>query len=188
MKFLAQSTFETCIPSLITKFQQQLENISDIIPFDKMYDEDTLSGCYEKLDMIERRIQEITEQYKIDNYALQQFIIAKQEAEEEIEKLLLQRASKYAKWKKEVMQIGEETIRISNQIKELRSIEREFNALFRKKYNKGALAVVMFHNMVNTLLHLSSYNKENTPLGSFMNAFTKGLIDINVYKKLCKLT
>jgi hypothetical protein len=154
-----------------------------------MYDEDTLNGCYEKLEIMEECVKELSEKRKTNSYILQQLLVKKQNVQDEIDTLLLERSMKYAKWKKEVLQKGEDTIKISNQIHELRGIQKEFHDLFRNKHKKyrGVLKAVMFHNMVNTLLCLSSYGKENTPLLAFASAFKKGLIDAKVYNKLAKL-
>lgn len=189
MAFFAAPSYETCVPTLIGQLQQRLHDVSYITSFDKTYDEDTLNGCYEKLEIVEECVKELYKMRNIDNYKLQQFIVKKESIEEEIVSLRLQREMKYAEWKKEVLQKGEDTIKISNQIHELRGIQKEFHDLFRNKHKKyrGVLKAVMFHNMVNTLLQLSSYEKENTPLLAFASAFKKGLIDAKVYNKLAKL-
>jgi hypothetical protein len=188
MAFFASPSYNTCVPTLIGELQQRLHDVSYIIPFDKTYDEDTLNGCYEKLEILEACIQEVYKKRSIDNYKLQQLIIKKESIEAEIEALLSQREMKYVEWKKDVLRIGEETIKITNHIKELRSIEREIHKLFLNKHKgREALMAAMFHNMVNKLLYLSSYEKENTPLLSFASAFKKGLIDAKVYTKLAKL-
>lgn len=187
MAFFAPS-YKTCVPTLIGDFQQRLHDVSHIIPFDKIYDEDTLNGCYEKLEIVEACIQELYKKRSIDNYKLQQFIVKKENIETEIEALLLQREIKYAEWKKEVLRIGDETIQITNHIKELLAIEKEIHKLFlNKRKGREALMAAMFHNMMNTLLQLSSYKKENTPLLAFASAFKKGLIDAQVYTRLAKL-
>jgi hypothetical protein len=189
MTFFATPSYETRVPTLIGQLQQRLRDVSYIIPFDKTYDEDTLNGCYEKLEIVEACIQEVYKKRIIDNSKLQQFMVKKENIETEIEVLLLQREIKYAEWKKEVLRIGDETTKITNHIKELYGIEKEIHKLFLNKHKgrREALMAAMFHNMVNTLLTLSSYEKENMPLLAFASAFKKGLIDANVYNKLAKL-
>ncbi len=189
MTFFAIPSYQTCVPTLIGQLQQRLDDVSYITPFDKTYDEDTLNGCYEKLEILEKCIQELCKTRNVDIHTLQQFLVKKQNVVDEIDTLLLQRGMKYAEWKKEVLQKGEETIQIANQINELRGIEKEIHDLFLNKHKKyrGALTAVMFHNMMNTLLSLSSHKKENMPLLAFASAFKKGLIDTKVYNKLAKI-
>lgn len=189
MEFFATPCFETCVPTLIKQLQHRYQDVSYVIPFDRTYDEDTLNGCYEQLEIVNECIKELSENHKGNIHKMQQFLHKKQCIQYEIESLLIQRSIKYAEWKQDVLKQGEEAIQIANKINELHAIENEFNKLFQVRYRKarGALMAAMFHNMVNTLLSLSSYKKENTPLLAFASAFKKGLIDAKVYNKLAKL-
>lgn len=183
-----QKGYETCIPKLVSRLQERLINIPDIIPFDKVYDEDTLNGSYEKLEILNHRIEDIMNAKIIDREALCEFIHMKESTEQDIEELLLDRFMKYAEWKKGVMKISEDTIQINEYLCELATIDLEFEKLTNRRIKIDTFAVTKFHNMVNTLLHLSSYRKENLPSLAFASAFNKGLIDNKLYKRLIKST
>jgi hypothetical protein len=183
-----QKGYETCIPRLISNLQERLNNIPDIIPFDKLYDEDTLNGSYEKLEILNQRIDEIMNAQRLDTETLREFVHMKQSTEQDIESLLLDRFMKYAEWKKGVMKITEDTIQFHEYLCDLAAIDIEFQKLMNKRIKMDTFAVTKFHNMVNTLLHISSYRKENLPSLAFASAYNKGLIDSKLYKRLIKST
>ena len=171
----------TCIARIITEKESELRSKLDIQPFDEIYDDDALNSKYDELNSLNNEIE-----YALRKCpkAIKELMNIKQNLELHIDELLLQRAIKYADWKKEVMRLSEIKIQLSNEIKELEEIDASINNLVKKRKKLDIMSVTMFHNMINTLLRVSGYQKENTPYNAFTTAFKKDLIDNRVYKKL----
>jgi hypothetical protein len=171
----------TCIARIITEKEFELRSKLDIQPFDEIYDDDALNSKYDELNCLNNEIEyAIRKSPKV----IKELMNIKQDIESHIDELLLQRAIKYADWKKEVMRLSEIKIQLSNEIKELGDIDVSINNLLKKRKKLDVLSVTLFHHMINTLLSVSGYQKENIPYNAFKTAFNKGLIDNNVYKKL----
>ncbi len=176
-------SFKTCIPQLISQYQKKLDSLV-IKSFDIIYDEDHLNSTYEKLDILSNKIADVLREPVIDYDVLNKFMDMKQSTEQEIEELLLQRAVKYAEWKKHVMQIHEERTKLEEEFQELMSIENEFNRIMQNRKKLDVLTVAKLHHKVNVLLKLSGHAKENTPYASFFSAYNKQLIDNALCKRL----
>jgi hypothetical protein len=174
----------TCISRIITDKESELRAKLDVQPFDEIYDDDVLNNKYDELNYLNEKLQKALCKYPKGHYIVQNLTRPKQILETQIEELLLQRAIKYADWKKEVMRLSDMKIQLSNQIKELEHIDASIDNLMKKRTKLDVMSITMFHNMINTLLSVSGYQKENTPNNAFAIAFNKGLIDNRVYKKL----
>ena len=176
----------TCIPELISDLQLKLKTRLSIEPFDEIHDEDALNATYDKIKILNNDIDNALKQTPLVYKTLYELMNKKQETEKHLDDLLLERAVKYAEWKKQVMQLTDEKLKLSDQIKELRSIDVNVKSLLKSWSRVDSMVAVKFHNMINTLLKLSGYQKENTPYAAFTSAFNKGLIDKTLYKRLAK--
>lgn len=174
----------TIIPKLLTKLQIELDTSLQIQPFDKVFDEDSLSSNYEKIHMLDRSIEHILNTTPIDFDVMYRFIELKQQTEKDIEDILLQRAIRYAEWKKEVMILTERQLEVMDTIKELKHIDTSIQRLLSSRPKVDIMFATMFHHMINTLLKVAGYDKQNIPYLAFTTAFNKGLIDMKVCKRL----
>jgi ABC-type phosphate transport system auxiliary subunit len=171
----------TCISTLIREFQLELNTKLDVQPFDEIYDEDVLNNKYDELRALNELIK-CTQGQSPD--VVQRYMHTQENIEEQIQELLLQRAIKYADWKKEVMRLSETKLQLSHQIQDLKHIDANISKLMKKRTKLDVMSTTTFHNMINTLLSVCGYQKENTPYHAFTVAFNKGLIHNSVYKRL----
>lgn len=174
----------TIIPELLTKLQTEFDTTLQIQPFDKVFDEDSLASNYEKIHMLDKSIEHVLNTTPIDFDVMYRFIELKQETEKHIEDILLSRTIRYAEWKKEVLILTERQLEVMETIKELTHIDASINMLLSKCSKVDIISATMFHNMINTLLKVAGYDKQNIPYSAFTTAFNKGLIDMTVYKRL----
>jgi predicted transcriptional regulator len=171
----------SCIPTLISKLQLELNSKLDVQPFDEIHDEDVLYIKYDELHALNEKIK-YTRGQSPD--VVQRLMHTQENLEEQIQELLLKRAIKYADWKKEVMRLSETKLQLSQQIQDLKHIDANINKLMKRRTKLDVMSTTTFHNMINTLLSVSGYQKENTTYHAFTAAFNKGLINNSAYKRL----
>jgi predicted transcriptional regulator len=159
----------------------KLNSKLEVVPFDEIYDEEPLNNKYDALNSLNEAIKYTRGQ---SPEIIQKLMDTQENLEEEIQELLLQRTMKYGDWKKEVMQQSETKIQLSIKIQELKHIDTYINKVVKRRAKLDVMSTTTLHNMINTLLNISGYQKVNSPYHAFTTAFKNGLIDNNAYNKL----
>lgn len=176
LKFHTINKVVSCVPSIIDKLTQKLESKQFIQPFDQVFDEDQLEASYHKLNVI----NELLEKEPCNQNILEH----KKDIENDIENLLLSRIVKYSEWKQSILKNMDDVIEIQKQINELIVIQQHIQNFMSNRKKTDVITLTLFHNMINTLLHISSHKKENTPYGTFISAYKKGVISKELFEKL----
>lgn len=178
---------------LKTLFDELAEVSKQLIPFDRVFDEDELIATTEQHDMLTNEIHNLKELISNGEHdkdrtlrpALDGFIIQHRLVEARLENLMATRFVDYNKWKKNYLSCAERIAHIQKQIVKAEEIELVLtNTCSSKKKQLDALQKVFIHSNINSLLALASHNKENTYYKSVKSAYDKGLLYEVTYKRL----
>lgn len=175
-----------------------------LIPFDRVFDEDTLHAKNEQLIIIKDEIDRLemqlmslvinnnaglytdTEQYSVLADKMSLFHEKENEVLNEIQTMTQARDQLYDEWKNEYMDKADKFTKAQTKLKKLLDIEETLLKLSKKgiKANNNILLFVYIHSQVNALLNLADIKKERSPYKAFEVAWHHGLIDDETYKAL----
>jgi hypothetical protein len=173
---------------------------TNLIPFDRVFDEDALVAKREQHDMIAVELKGLKammdEIFNVNDASYISYLErynAFHEAitriEKELDELLIARMVEYSTWKKKYMDTSVEIVAIQSKIKNLQDVERTLAKFLSHKHaGKNVLQLVSMHNKVNTLLSVANFRKENTPQNAFKSARDKKLLDEKTFQRLSLLS
>jgi hypothetical protein len=168
---------------------------SQLIPFDKVYDEDFLEAKEYQIMLIS---------IEIDNLELELFMTfdsivrieivrkidtftKKLEAlENEIHILRQERYTIHEVWKSEYVEKSKKIYEIKNEINIINTFETilEITKKKKTKLNKNVMMLCSLHSEVNNILQMFGFKKQGAPYTSFRMAYNNDLINESTYKWL----
>jgi hypothetical protein len=180
----------------------------EMVPFDKVFDEDKLEAHREHIEILKDEIANLElrliaivcnpdydnsldstvemVEYEQTTEMLSKFCIRHQKAENKLRSLLMERKVKHKIWKEAYNHNAEKLTTISCKITRLNEIAMSF-AKVRSMHSKprhNLILMIQLHSQVNFLLSLGNVKRENTPFAAFKKAHSYDLIDQRTYDAL----
>lgn len=181
--------------------------IAQLIPFDKVFDEDSLEAHREQASILKAEIENLeiqlvaficdpvgkTDQEYDARYVqltekLQLFRNRLKVAEDMVHTLMLERSCTHGIWKERYMTKTEQIADITTKLNKIRDVkailDNASKTSSRPRHN--LILMMQLHSHVNFLLKLHGIRKENTPFAAFRSAHNHGLIKDQVFQALMR--
>lgn len=191
---------------LKTRLSKTIESsASELLSFDKVFDEDNLDAKNEQLSIIRDEIERLemelmsvmveyrgechyTETDDFTHISEKITLFHQKEASlhNELQEMTKARDQLYTQWKQTYLDNARIFSDTQTTLKNVNDIENALSKLRRKKIkaNNNIVLLVYIHSQVNSLLSIAGLNKEKSPYKAFQVAWHNGLVDDNTYEYL----
>lgn len=178
---------------------------SELLSFDKVFDEDNLDAKNEQLSIIRDEIERLemelmsvmveyrgechyTETDDFTHISEKITLFHQKEASlhNELQEMTKARDQLYTQWKQTYLDNARIFSDTQTTLKNVNDIENALSKLRRKKIkaSNNIVLLVYIHSQVNSLLSIAGLNKEKSPYKAFQVAWYNRLVDDNTYEYL----